>query len=368
MGAEENAAKVVPALLGGFIIIYGLVSGFVKERLYLSESLVATVFGIAIGPKAIGLVDPHKWTNVEKFTLEFARYVIGIQVMAAGATLPRRYMVRKWRSMSMLLGPVMVAMWLVTAAFIKLMFDIDFKQALLIGSCAAPTDPILANSVVKGRYAEANVPKNVRDALSAESGVNDGLGLPFMFLALYLLDESFSTGHAVARWFYWTWCYQILLSVVIGIAVGYIARKLLRLSEAYDLIDKESFLGFTIGLSIFLLGCLQLIGSDDVLACFIAGHSFTWDDWFREETKDAHFQEVLDSLINVAFFVYFGTIIPWDQFNQPDLMITPWRLVVCAIAVLCLRRIPVVILLTRFIPALRNYRQSMFAGWFGPIG
>ncbi|KAJ2503514.1 hypothetical protein IWW47_002886, partial [Coemansia sp. RSA 2052] len=362
------ASKVVPALLGGFICIYGLVSGFVKERLFLSEALVAMLFGIVIGPQAINLVDPRDFVDTGKFTLEFARYVIAIQVMAAGITLPHRYLVRKWRTMSVLLGPVMIVMWLVTAGIIHLMFDISFKQSLLIASCAAPTDPILANSVVKGRYAEANVPKNVRDALSAESGINDGLGLPFLYFALYLLDESFSTGHAIGRWFYWIWCYNILLSIVIGVVVGYVARKLLRLAEAYDLIDKESFLAFSIGLAVFLVGCLQLIRSDDVLCCFIAGHAFTWDDWFREETKDAHFQEVLDGLINVSFFIYFGTIIPWHQFNNPALVIAPWRLIVAAIMVLLLRRLPVVVLLTRITPAFRNYRQSIFAGWFGPIG
>ncbi|KAJ2785682.1 hypothetical protein H4R18_000373 [Coemansia javaensis] len=365
MGIET---KVVPAFLGGFICIYGLVSGFVKERLFLSEALVAMVFGIIVGPRVIGVVDPREFMDVEPFTREFARYVIAIQVMAAGITLPGRYMVRKWRTMSVLLGPVMVVMWLVTAGIVHLMFDISFKQALLIASCAAPTDPILANSVVKGRYAEANVPKNVRDALSAESGVNDGLGLPFLYFSLYLLNESYSTGHALGRWFYWTWCYNILLSIAIGIVVGYIARKLLRLAESYDLIDKESFLAFSIGLAVFLVGVLQLIGSDDVLCCFIAGHSFTWDDWFREETKDAHFQEVLDGLINVTFFIYFGTIIPWDQFNNAELVLAPWRLIVAAIMVLLLRRLPVVLLLTRLTPALRNFRQSLFAGWFGPIG
>ncbi|KAJ2326493.1 hypothetical protein GGH92_010238, partial [Coemansia sp. RSA 2673] len=326
------------------------------------------LFGIIIGPQAINLVDPRDFGDINKFTLEFARYVIAIQVMAAGITLPHRYILRKWRTMSILLGPVMIAMWTTTAGIIHLMFDLSFKQSLLIASCVAPTDPILANSVVKGRYAEANVPKNVRDALSAESGINDGLGLPFLYFALYLLNEGYSTGHAMGRWFYWIWCYNILLSIVIGIVVGYVARKLLRLAESRDLIDKESFLAFSIGLAVFIVGCLQLIRSDDVLCCFVAGHSFTWDDWFREETKDAHFQEVLDGLINVSFFVYFGTIIPWYQFRNPELIIAPWRLIVAAIMVLFLRRLPVVVLLTRITPAFRNYRQSIFAGWFGPIG
>lgn len=40
------------------------------------------------------------------------------------------------------------------------------------------------------------------------------------------------------------------------------------------------------------MGTVGLIGSDDILACFIAGNSFTWDDWFRIETEKAHLMEV----------------------------------------------------------------------------
>ncbi|KAJ1920626.1 hypothetical protein H4219_001184 [Mycoemilia scoparia] len=320
--AHGDPAKVVPACLGGFIVFYGLVSGFVKERLYLSEALVATVFGIIIGPKAINIV------------------------MAAGMTLPKKYMLRKWRSLAVLFGPVMVVMWLVSGALMIPFIKLSILNALLVASCVTPTDPILANSIVKGRFAEAHVPRNVRDVLSAESGAND----------------------AMAKWFYWIWAFEILLSIVIGIVVGYIARKVLYFAQDRELIDKESFLSFGIALALFIVGCLTLIGSDDILACFCAGHSFTWDDWFSQETKDAHFQEVLDSLINITFFVYFGTIIPWSDFNNPELQLTPWRLVVVAILILLFRRMPIVVALTKITPAFKTYGQSAFAGWFGPIG
>jgi NhaP-type Na+/H+ or K+/H+ antiporter len=50
-------------------------------------------------------------------------------------------------------------------------------------------------------------------------------------------------------------------------------------------------------------------GSDDLLACFVAGNAFSWDDWFRKETEEAHFQEVIDMMLNLAVFVYIGAII-----------------------------------------------------------
>jgi hypothetical protein len=40
------------------------------------------------------------------------------------------------------------------------------------------------------------------------------------------------------------------------------------------------------------MGIVGLIGSDDLLACFVAGNSLTWDDWFRIETEKAHLMEV----------------------------------------------------------------------------
>lgn len=69
----------------------------------------------------------------------------------------------------MLLGPTMLAMWLVSGLIMKLMLPgFSYLQALVVAACVTPTDPILANSVVKGRFAEKHVPIHVRDLLSAE--------------------------------------------------------------------------------------------------------------------------------------------------------------------------------------------------------
>lgn len=64
------------------------------------------------------------------------------------------------------------------------------------------------------------------------------------------------------------------------------------------LIDHESFLSFGVALTFFTLGVVGLIGSDDILCCFVVGNSFTWDDWFRVETEDHAFQDVIDQLLN----------------------------------------------------------------------
>lgn len=55
----------------------------------LSTLVVSTVFGIIIGPYAIGIFDPAGWQDYDLVTLEFTRIVIAVQVMAAGVSLPR---------------------------------------------------------------------------------------------------------------------------------------------------------------------------------------------------------------------------------------------------------------------------------------
>jgi NhaP-type Na+/H+ or K+/H+ antiporter len=70
--------------------------------------------------------------------------------------------------------------------------------------------------------------------------------------------------------------------------------KLMRTS----LIDHESFLSFGVALTFFTLGVVGILGSDDILCCFIVGNSFTWDDWFPVQTQDHAFQDVIDKLLS----------------------------------------------------------------------
>ncbi|KAI1314578.1 hypothetical protein EDD11_001961 [Mortierella claussenii] len=365
---EASPEHVAYALLGCFIIVFGLVSLFVKERLFISEAFVSTVFGIIIGPYAIGIFDPAGWKEFDDVTLEFTRIVIAVQVMAAGVSLPRSYIVKERLSLFMMIVPLMVLMWLTSALLIwGLIPNLEFVEAMIIAACVTPTDPVLSNSVVKGRFAEKHVPPRIRYLLSAESGINDGMGLPFLMLGIYLLKET-SAGTAVAKWFYLVWAYQILLSIVIGGIIGAAARKLVKGAKNRNLIDKESFLVFSIALAVAVAGIVSILASDDLLACFIAGNVFAWDDWFSNEIAEAHIQEIIDLLLNLACFVYIGASIPFSSFGDAALGLSVWRMIVLAIVILLFRRLPFVMAMKPMIPALGSFREAAFAGWFGPIG
>ncbi|KAH9268153.1 hypothetical protein BASA84_000347 [Batrachochytrium salamandrivorans] len=364
-----RTAHLTYLLLGAFVGCFGLVSLIVKDRLYMSEAMVATLFGIIIGPVGANVFNPaqHFPGQVNHVTLEVARIVIAIQCLVAGIALPRSFLWKERQSISMLLGPVMIYMWLMTALAIWTMCGLEWQLALIIAGCLTPTDPVLANSIVKGKFAEKHIPYHVRLLLSAESGSNDGFGAPLVFLPVYIWRMS-NTGEAIGWWFVNVVIYQVLLSIILGIVIGYLARKALKCAESNGWIDKESILGFFVAIALVTTGSLSLLGVDDVLGCFVVGAILSWDDWFNRQIEETHIQEVLDMLINMSFFILFGTLIPWSDYTSLVGTLSIWRMVVVAIWLLLLRRLPIIMLLRRWIPALKTKKEAFFCGWFGPIG
>ena len=220
--------------------------------------------GIVFSPHVANLIRPIEYAgqleeNIGVITLAFTRLVLGVQLVLAGVQLPSKYLYREWKSLAFLLGPGMTVMWICSSFIVWAMVpNLSFLHSLAIGACVTPTDPVLSNSIVKGRFADTNIPKDLQKIIIAESGANDGLGYPFLFLALYLIkyvgpDGAKQTGLptlAITNWFGETWGYTILLSIVYGAAVGWIAKELLQWAEKRGFVDRESFLVFAITLAV----------------------------------------------------------------------------------------------------------------------
>ncbi|KAL0940697.1 sodium hydrogen exchanger family protein [Colletotrichum truncatum] len=372
--------NIIVGVLGGWISLFGLVSFLCKETYYLSEALISLLAGVAFSPPAANLIRPLEYAgtpeNVDSVTLAFSRLVLGVQLVLAGVQLPSRYLRTQWKPMALLVGPVMTCMWLATSLLVYAMVPhIPFLHALAIGACVTPTDPVLSNVIVKGRFADHNIPKELQNLIISESGANDGLGYPFLFFALYLIKYIGDGGKqvsggarlAMGLWFGETWGYTIALSIVYGAVVGWLAKRLLRWAESHKYVDRESFLVFAISLALFIVGTCGMIGSDDVLACFIAGNAFTWDDWFRLETEDDSFQPTIDMLLNVTIFIWYGAVCPWNDFLHNE-VIPLYRLVPLGVLVLLLRRLPFVFAVHKKIPQIEQTKQAIFVGFFGPIG
>lgn len=364
-----NRPHLVYIILGGFTSLFMLCSSFIKERLYIGEATVATICGVIFGPHAANLINPGTWGNTDQITLEFSRIVLVVQCFAVGVELPKYYMEKHWRSVVFLLIPVMTFGWLMTSLFIWWMIpSLNWLESLCCAACVTATDPVLASSVVgKGKFAK-RVPKHLRDVLSAESGCNDGMAFPFIYLALYLIDYRPDADKVARNWIVITILYECVFGAFYGFMIGYIGRHGIKYAERHDLVDRESFLVFYFVLALFCAGSGSILGVDDLLVGFAAGVGFSNDGWFTQKTEESHVSNVIDLLINLAYFVYLGTIIPWEQYNSPALGMTPWRLVVIALFVIFFRRIPVMLALKPLIPDIKTWREALFAGHFGPIG
>lgn len=356
-------------ILGGFTSLFMLVSLFVKEKMYIGEATVATICGIIFGPHAANLFDPSSWGNVDQITLECSRVVLVVQCFAVGVELPKAYMERHWKSVLFLLLPVMTFGWLITSLFIWWMIvPLTWLESLMCAACITATDPVLASSVVgKGKFAK-RVPKHLRDVLSAESGCNDGMAFPFIYLSFYLIHYRPHASEVAFHWFCNTILYEVVFGCVYGVLIGYAGRHAIKWADRRGLIDRESFLVFYFTLALFCAGTGSMLGTDDLLVGFAAGVGFSNDGWFTKKTEESHVSNVIDLLLNLAYFVYLGSIIPWSQYNAPEIGLTPWRLVVIAIMVILFKRIPILLALKPFIPDIKTWREALFAGHFGPIG
>ena len=91
---EVTPAHLAYALLGGFVVFFGMFSLIIKEKLYIGEAPIATVVGIIIGPHALGFFNPYSWggansDTTDQITLEVTRVIIAISVFAVGVELPK---------------------------------------------------------------------------------------------------------------------------------------------------------------------------------------------------------------------------------------------------------------------------------------
>lgn len=187
--------------------------------------------------------------------------------MLAGVQLPAKFAKRSRRFLGAILGPGMVGMW-VTSSFLVWAICVlpgggrmPFLHALAVGACVAPTDPVLAVTVIKGRFADLHIPPRLSQLISAESGANDGLGYPFLFLALYLIKyvggngefvgaDGGGAGAAMEMFFGENFGFVLCLSIAWGTLTGYAARKALQYAHMLGCVDRESLFAFSILLSV----------------------------------------------------------------------------------------------------------------------
>ena len=156
----------------------GLFTSLINHLSFLSEPLLALLAGVLIGPAAFDLLDLASLGSQETILQQAALLTLGIALMGTALRLPVESINRNWRSLAVLLGLVMPLMWLSSSLLTYLILGLPFLVAVLIGAVITPTDLVVAGTIVTGDVADEHLPEHLKNAISAESGFNDGLVYP----------------------------------------------------------------------------------------------------------------------------------------------------------------------------------------------
>ncbi len=267
-----------------------------------------------------GLPKLHPITN-DGFTkaLEYATELVVILSLAgAGLRLDRRPGWKAWRSVWLLLA---IAMPLSIAALALLggwAMGLPIASAILLGAVLAPTDPVLASDVQVGKPNE-EAEDDVRFALTAEAGTNDGLAFPFTYLALAVAAAA-SAGTLgetdwLLNWFGFDFVYRIAVGTVVGIGIGWaLAYYVFHISdepEAARRSDKDSHEGlFILASTALAYGAAELVNGYGFLAVFaaaITARGVAPRDGYQ--TKAVEFGDQIEQALTALTLVMIGGIL-----------------------------------------------------------
>lgn len=325
------------------------------RSLPISEPLVALTIGVLLGSEVSGVLDLVPLTEESTLLHEASRVLLCLSVMAVALRYPADAVRRQWRPVLLLLVVVMPLMAVTTAALSAAVLGVGLGAAALIGAAVAPTDPVLASSVVTGRPAEVTLPARDRQVLSLESGANDGLAFPLVIAALAIATSTTAPAAGLES------AYAVVGALGLGGALGWLAARSLAAAERHRDAEPTPTLLFTAFLALGVLGASGMLRLDGVLAVFAAGIVFNLVGEGDERARDAGINESVNRLAALPFFVYLGAVLPWSEWASLG-----WRGVGLAVAVLVLRRLPWLLLLLR--PLRLQPADATYLGWFGPIG
>ena len=347
-------------IVAGGALVLGLLSRWLKLH-GIPDAITLLLVGVAVGPVGFGWFIPDQWGQPMAVLEQVARLSLAIGLMGVALRLPKNYVVHHWRSLLLVLGLGMPFMWLTSSVLIQGIMGVSMTLALLLGAIITPTDPVVASSLITGPVADKTLPAYLRRIISGESGANDGLGFLFVMgasfpfidnasasLTVHLLDILFS---------------DVLSAIAMGIVIGYGAGFLLRKAEDHHLIEHSSILMFTTALAFSTLAAVELMGSNGILAVFVAGLAFDQQVDVNQRHEEEYVVEGYDRFFTSPVFLLLGLMIPWQAW-----MALGWAGVALVVSLLLLRRLPLFLLLGGHSRDLPCRRDGAFSGWFGPIG
>jgi NhaP-type Na+/H+ or K+/H+ antiporter len=333
------------ALVGGLLLVTSGLSGWLQGNV-LSITVLAVGAGVVLALTDVITVKPDSPGLIEVVELALV-----LTLFTDGLTVEQELLRERWRDPVRALVIAMPITLVLTALASKVLFpDLSWLEAFLLGAVLAPTDPVVTSTVVTS----AKVPLKVRHALNLESGLNDGLALPFVIVLLVAVGsgggaatEALNTG------------LESVAGGVIGAVLAYAAGAVfLRLpvggvQERYEGV-------YALAVPLLAYGIAEATIGNGLIATFVSGITLgiKIPDVPAAFPK---FNENLSSILQVVTFVLFGALV----------VSVGGGLNALAVAAL----VVVLLLVARPVAVFVSYRRStftrpekVFIAWFGPKG
>lgn len=337
-----------------FIALAVLVYALVSKRL-ASTVVTAPIFfaaaGLVAGP-VLGIVDLAADDELLVLLLEAALVMV---LFADSSGLDVRSWTKEPRLSGRLLGiglPLTMVAGTVGAA---LLLGLEPWQAGLVGVILAPTDAALGQAVV----ANPRVPAIIRNALNVESGLNDGLALPFVtiLLAAGVVASGAESEVQAGQ----TLLLAIGGSTVIGLAIGLGAGWLLARSAGRGLSSSRSQAVALVALAVAAYVAADHVEASGFIAVWVAGLTTGMMVRGRVDEDAFHLPEEAAEVLAAVGFLLLGVGLIGPVLGRA----TPETVAYAVLSLTIVRMVPVAVAMLRTGFAVPTV---VYVGWFGPRG
>lgn len=248
-----------------------------------------------------------------------------------------------------------LTMLLGTALGVLMFSSISLWAIVLMALILSPTDAALGQAVVKSE----DVPSGVRQSISVESGLNDGIALPPILICMALLGAE--AGEHEGAWLGFV-IKQVTLGPVVGLAVGWIGGRLIQNMSDRGWMEETFQRLCALPLAILAFVFAESVEGNGFIAAFVAGLGLTMGVTSKSiRHRVQEFGETEGTQLILVVFLIFGlAMVPLasQYWGWPELIYAVASLTV-------IRMLPVAICLAG---TGVDWKTRAFIGWFGPRG
>lgn len=284
-----------------------------------------SIFYVAIGLLAYGLFSNSlPWPNPyreQEFTTHITEIMVIIALMSTGLRIDRKLKLSTWRAPLLLVSVLMLLSIGALALMGYAILGWSLGTALLLGAVMAPTDPVLAADVQVGPP-KSETDHDVKFALTAEAGMNDGMAFPFTYLAIAVTVAASSD----QAWF-WDWvAIDLLFRVIVGGLCGYLMGRVIsyvffKLPRDLDMKHVRDGLVALSG-TLAVYGITELLEGYGFIAVFVAAVTLRNHEKGHEYHKRLH--EFIDQIermfLGILLLLFGGSLysgilkpLTWDM-------------------------------------------------------